>query len=98
MEMLEARNVSKTYENTTVLKNVSLKIERGKICTLIGPSGTGKTTLLKILAFLEQPDSGSVTIDGITYTYQLGSSTEVVPPWPKVTVVFQQLFLWPHLT
>ncbi len=96
--MLEAKNIGKSYENTKVLKNVSLSIERGEICALIGPSGTGKTTLLKILAFLEQPDSGSVTIDGVTYKYPLEKSQKIEAPWPKVTVVFQQLFLWPHLT
>jgi polar amino acid transport system ATP-binding protein len=96
--MLEAKNICKSFENTKVLNDVSLSIERGKICALIGPSGTGKTTLLKILAFLEQPDAGSVTIDGVTYNYPLDKSQEVQAPWPKVTVVFQQLFLWPHLT
>ena len=96
--MLEAKNISKNYGDTKVLKDVSLSIERGKICALIGPSGTGKTTLLKILAFLEQPDFGSVALDGVTYNYPLLKSKNSTLPWPKVTVVFQQLFLWPHLT
>lgn len=96
--MLEAKNINKSYEGTQILNNVSLSIERGKICALIGPSGTGKTTLLKTLAFLEQPDSGQVTIDGVTYKYPLEKGQKVQAPWPKVTVVFQQLFLWPHLT
>lgn len=96
--MLEAKHISKSYEDTKVLSDVSLSIERGKITALIGPSGTGKTTLLKILAFLEQPDSGSVAIDGVNYQFPLEKSQKIEAPWPKVTVVFQQLFLWPHLT
>ncbi len=96
--MLDAKNISKSYDGVTVLKDVSLSIERGKITALIGPSGTGKTTLLKILAFLEQPDSGTVTFDGCSYQFPLEKSKKIEAPWPKVTVVFQQLFLWPHLT
>ncbi len=57
-----------------------------------------KQLLLKILAFLEQPDAGSVTIDDLTYQFPLSNSQKIEAPWPKVTVVFQQLFLWPHLT
>lgn len=96
--MLEAQRISKSYDSTKVLNDVNLSIERGKITALIGPSGTGKTTLLKILAFLEQPDTGSVSIDGVTYQFPLEKSQKIEAPWPKVTVVFQQLFLWPHLT
>jgi polar amino acid transport system ATP-binding protein len=96
--MLIAKSIKKTFGDQQILHGVDLSIERGKICALIGPSGSGKTTLLKILAFLEQPDSGSVTIDDVTYNYPLAKSEKILAPWPKVTVVFQQLFLWPHLT
>jgi len=96
--MLKADNITKSFDQTKILHGVSLSVEKGKICALIGPSGSGKTTLLKILAFLEQPDSGSVSIDDLTYQFPLPNSQKIQPPWPKVTVVFQQLFLWPHLT
>jgi ABC-type polar amino acid transport system ATPase subunit len=96
--MLKADNIIKSYDKTPILHKVSLSIERGKIAALIGPSGSGKTTLLKILAFLEQPDSGSVSIDDVSYQFPLAKTTKLKAPWPKVSVVFQQLFLWPHLT
>jgi len=96
--MLEAKQVTKTYGGTSVLRGIDLSIEPGKISVLIGPSGSGKTTLLKILALLETPDAGSVSIDGATYRFPLGKNEKIQVPWPKVTVVFQQLFLWPHLT
>jgi ABC-type polar amino acid transport system ATPase subunit len=96
--MLKVSQITKTYGATKVLSGVDLAIEPGKITVLIGPSGSGKTTLLKILALLETPDLGSVSVDGQTYKFPLEKGARIKAPWPKVTVVFQQLFLWPHLT
>lgn len=96
--MLKASNVTKSYGGAKILKGIDLTIEPGKITVLIGPSGSGKTTLLKIFALLETPDSGLVTVDEQTYSFPLGKGQQIKAPWPKVTVVFQQLFLWPHLT
>lgn len=96
--MLQVKQVTKSYGGTRVLKGIDLAVEPGKISVLIGPSGSGKTTLLKILAMLETPDSGSVSVDGSTYNFPLEKKALIKAPWPKVTVVFQQLFLWPHLT
>jgi len=96
--MLVANHITKSFGDQQILRGVDLSIERGKICALIGPSGSGKTTLLKILAFLEQPDSGNVSLDSMNYQFPLPNGQKIQEPWPKVTVVFQQLFLWPHLT
>lgn len=93
--MLEGSQITKTFNGTKVIHDVSLNLERGEIVVLIGPSGSGKTTLLKILGLLEPLDSGTITIDGVPYTAGQSSTSS---PWPKVTMVFQQLFLWPHLT
>jgi len=98
LSMLKVSQVTKTYGASKVLSGVDLTIEPGKITVLIGPSGSGKTTLLKILALLETPDSGLVSIDGQAYKFPLEKGERIKAPWPKVTVVFQQLFLWPHLT
>jgi lipoprotein-releasing system ATP-binding protein len=66
--MLEARNVSKSYPTArgplTILSGVSLSLEQGEAISIVGPSGTGKSTLLYILGALEPPTSGSVTLDG----------------------------------
>jgi len=94
--MFEARNLKFSYSGRPILKDVGLTIAPGGITVLIGPSGTGKTTLLRCLALLEPPQSGEIRIDDEVFTYPQMKS--VTPPWPKLTAVFQQLFLWPHLT
>lgn len=81
-----------------MLRGIDIEIEPGKITALIGPSGSGKTTLLRTLALLEKPDSGRIWIDGASYNFPLSNGTKIRVPYPRVTVVFQQLFLWPHLT
>ena len=61
---IQLSNLSKNFGSQTVLKNISLKVKRGKITTIIGKSGVGKSILLKHIAGLIQPDSGSIIIDG----------------------------------
>lgn len=96
--MLSAQNIRKSYGSLNVLRDVNLTIEPGKISVLIGPSGSGKTTLLKVLALLDYPDQGTVSVDSRCYSFPPAGKQKIEPPWPTVTVVFQQLFLWPHLT
>jgi ABC-type polar amino acid transport system ATPase subunit len=96
--MLEARNLSFSYGDKPILKNINLKVEPGEITVLIGPSGTGKTTLLRCLALLEPAQSGEIQVDEYSYSYPLSADKSITPPWPKLTAVFQQLFLWPHMT
>ena len=96
--MLEARNLSFSYGGKPVFKNVSMDIHPGGITVLIGPSGTGKTTLLRCLALLAPPESGSIKVDDEVFSYPMPEGKTFIPPWPKLTTVFQQLFLWPHLT
>lgn len=62
--LLEYRNVSKTYGNKTVLKDINLKIPRGRIIGLLGKNGAGKTTLIKLANDLLQPTTGEILIDG----------------------------------
>lgn len=96
--MLVGREIKKSYGGNEVLRGVGITVEPGKITALIGPSGGGKTTLLRALALLDAPDSGTVVLDDTTYDFPLEQGRRITPPWPRVTVVFQQLFLWPHLT
>jgi ABC-type polar amino acid transport system ATPase subunit len=93
-----AKQLSKSYNSESVFKNVSLELLPGTITTMLGPSGTGKSTLLRILSLLESPDSGSIEIDGDEYAHRDEGSFAAKAPWPKLTIVFQQLHLWPHLT
>jgi ABC-type polar amino acid transport system ATPase subunit len=97
--MLEVRNLSFSYADAKpLLKNINLKVNPGGITVLIGPSGTGKTTLLRCLALLEQPQGGEIQVDDDVFAYPWPKDKIFTPPWPKLTTVFQQLFLWPHLT
>lgn len=64
--MIEAANICKSFKNGTVkvLKDVSVKIDRGSFVIILGASGSGKSTLLNVLSGLERPDSGSITVNG----------------------------------
>lgn len=99
--MLSARHLSFDYGGRPVLTDVSLDIKPGSITVLIGPSGTGKTTLLRCLAMLATPQAGEIQVDEQLFRYPTATNLPTpapAPPWPKLTAVFQQLFLWPHLT
>jgi ABC-type sugar transport system ATPase subunit len=92
--ILAADHVSKKYGNQQVLRDCSLTVDSGQCVVLKGPSGGGKSTLLKILALLEPADDGIVIHDDLRWAPGVGT---VRSPYPFLTVVFQQLFLWPNL-
>ncbi|MSU60528.1 MAG: amino acid ABC transporter ATP-binding protein [Candidatus Staskawiczbacteria bacterium] len=94
--MLIGKDLIKKYQGREILKGADIAVEPGKITSLIGPSGSGKTTLLRVLSMLDLPDSGSIALDD--KNYQFPRDKEILGVWPKISVVFQQLFLWPHLT
>ena len=62
--MIEIKGIKKSFGNLEVLKGIDLHINKGEIVSIVGPSGAGKTTLLQIIGTLDNPDSGSVSIDG----------------------------------
>lgn len=64
-ELIKIENLSKSFGNKEVLKNINLQFNRGEIFALIGPSGVGKTTLLRILDFLETPSGGRLAFNGL---------------------------------
>lgn len=89
--MLRIRNVGCRLGNLEVLRGVDLEIGAGELFCLVGPSGGGKTTLLRVIAGLETPHVGEVVLDG--------TPMNGVPPERRpVAMVFQQPALWPHLT
>jgi ABC-type multidrug transport system ATPase subunit len=81
-----------------VLNDVSVSVERGAALALIGPNGSGKTLLLHTLGLTSPPESGTVRIDGQEFIFPEAQRPNPQAPWPKVSVVFQQLHHWPHLT
>ncbi len=88
---LELKEIKKSFtEGEAVLDNISLEISKGEFITLLGSSGCGKTTTLRIIAGLEQPDAGSVWLDG-------REVTGLEPNQRDVTTVFQNYALFPHM-
>ena len=62
--MIELDNITRSFGTLQVLKGISLKVERGEVISITGPSGAGKTTLLQIMGSLDKPDTGRVLYDG----------------------------------
>ena len=63
MSLLEVKNITKSFGKTNVLKGIDFSLEKGKVLSIIGSSGSGKTTLLRCLNFLEEPDTGTISIN-----------------------------------
>ena len=68
MDIIEIRNINKSYGENRVLNDISLKVAKGEVVSIIGPSGSGKSTLLRSIADLETVDSGSILIEGYDIT------------------------------
>lgn len=96
--MLSATGISKSYGSVSAFRDVHLAVRPGRVTAVLGPSGAGKTTLLKCLALLENSDCGEIRVDDDRFRFPIMKGQQLSPPWPKLTVVFQQHFLWPHLT
>ncbi|WP_294154160.1 spermidine/putrescine ABC transporter ATP-binding protein [uncultured Clostridium sp.] len=88
--IIELKNISKTYGDNTVLNNLSLNIKKNEFLTLLGPSGCGKTTTLKIIAGFENADSGELMFKN--------EDISSLPPYKRqVNTVFQKYALFPHM-
>jgi spermidine/putrescine ABC transporter ATP-binding subunit len=89
--ILQLQNIVKSFGETEVLKKLSLDVRKGEFITLLGSSGCGKTTTLRIIAGLEQPDAGRVLLEG-------KDVTDEEPNKRDVNTVFQNYALFPHMT
>jgi iron(III) transport system ATP-binding protein len=90
MALLSLKNLSKKFDKTAAVADVSLDVERGEFFGLLGPSGCGKTTTLRMIAGLENPDAGTIEFDGNDIT--------VLPAERRgFGMVFQNYALFPHL-
>ncbi len=91
MPFLEVTDIHKTYEDAPLLRGVTFDVTQGEIASLLGPSGGGKTTLLRIIAGLEQAEHGLVRLEG--------QSLGQVPPHKRnIVLMFQDYALFPHRT
>ena len=88
--IIEIKNVSKSFGEKCILRDVSISVKQGEFLTLLGPSGCGKTTLLRMIAGFGSPDSGEILINGTDIT-------DMPAHERPVNTVFQRYALFPHL-
>lgn len=102
--LLRAENISKTYNQVPVLRNFTFSIEAGEVVVLTGKSGTGKTTLMRILNNLEKADQGTIAIEESNLCKETEKGTryaskkELREYQSKIGMVFQDYALFPNLT
>lgn len=102
---LEALDIHKSYGSLEVLKGVSLTANKGDVISILGSSGSGKSTFLRCLNFLEMPDQGSVSVAGEVVRIKLNrqgkrqlDDKQIRKVRAKLAMVFQNFNLWSHLT
>ncbi|GAA0078394.1 betaine/proline/choline family ABC transporter ATP-binding protein [Clostridium sp. CTA-5] len=91
--MIEFKNVSKVFKNQNVLRDISFKINKGELVSIIGASGCGKTTTLKMINGLIKPSTGKVLINGEDISFK-----DVIKLRRNIGYVIQQTGLFPHMT
>jgi len=105
-DIVEIAGVTKAFGETRVLNGVDLTVQRGQVVSIIGPSGGGKTTLLRCINLLETYDAGSIQVDGVEIGYTTAegpgrrrrSERELAKIRADIGMVFQLFNLFPHLT
>ncbi|WP_333005517.1 amino acid ABC transporter ATP-binding protein [Vibrio coralliilyticus] len=96
--MIKLDNIHKRFGETEVLKGIDLDIKQGEIIVIIGSSGTGKSTLLRTVNFLENADKGLITIDDVSVDTEKHTKAEVLALRRKTGFVFQNYALFAHMT
>ena len=93
--MISVRHLQKSFNGVEVLRDVNAEIEKGEVISVIGPSGTGKSTFLRCLNRLETPDGGSIVVGGVDVT---APDTDLASVRRKMGMVFQNFNLFGNLT
>ena len=93
--IIQVRNLDKSFDQTEVLKGITVDIHRGDVVFVVGPSGSGKSTFLRCLNRLEEPTSGHILFEDIDIT---DPKTNIDLHRQKMGMVFQQFNLFPHMT
>ncbi|MGF1751481.1 amino acid ABC transporter ATP-binding protein [Vibrio cionasavignyae] len=96
--MIKLNNIHKRFGDTEVLKGIDIDIKQGEIVVVIGSSGTGKSTLLRCVNFLEEANQGTISIDDVTVDCQNHTKAEVLALRRKTGFVFQNYALFAHMT
>lgn len=97
--MLQLQNITKHFDQSPVLDNLNITFHKGETTVILGPSGSGKSTLLRTIDLLEIPDSGTLTLADISYTFpQHIPFSQLKAYRQNLSVVFQAYNLFPHMT
>ena len=96
MSIISLKNITKTFRDAPTLNSISLDLQEGKITSLLGDSGSGKTTILRLIAGLERPTTGEIFISNRLVTQD---KKIIIPPSQReIGFIFQDLALWSHLS
>jgi putative amino-acid transport system ATP-binding protein len=96
--MIKLSGLRKAYDGKMVLDGIDLEVKQGEIVVIIGPSGTGKSTLLRCLNLLEPPDAGQLTIDGLELNLAATSERQAIELRKRASFVFQNYALFANKT
>lgn len=94
MSLIEIKNLSKAFDENVIFKDICFEIEKGDVIAIIGPSGTGKSTFMRCLNFLEEATSGEIYLNGENILLQGVDKSKINQ---KMGMVFQSFNLFPHL-
>ena len=92
--MIRIQNIKKQFQDNVVLNGISFDIEKGDVIAIIGPSGTGKSTLLRCINHLESPEDGFITFDDFHFDCKNYTQKDVLALRKKMTMVFQSFNLF----
>lgn len=96
--MIHIEHLYKQFGSTEVLKDINLDVERGDVVAVIGPSGTGKSTLLRCVNYLVKPTSGTITVDDITVDAKKHTKRQIMSLRGHLSMVFQSYNLFRNMT
>ena len=96
MSAVTLSRISKSFDGTPVLASFDLKVAPGELVSLLGASGCGKTTVLRLVAGLEKPDAGTITV-GARTVFDAESGAFIPPEFRRIGMVFQSYAVWPHM-
>lgn len=96
--MIKVSNLYKNFGKLEVLRGISLEIKKGEVIAIIGPSGTGKSTLLRCINYLEQPDEGTISINGDEFVLKNLSKKRIRELRSYTSMVFQNYNLFNNMT
>lgn len=97
-EMVELKNIHKSFGSNHILKGVNMSIGKGEVVVILGPSGSGKTTLLRTINFLDAADEGTISVSGFDVDAKKHSKSQVIELRRKTAMVFQNYNLFANKT